>query len=544
MREFKFIRGKYTDENIFNSDETGACLFAYDKEGTLVSFKEKNNEDFQNKFAGLSSDDRLSEIYTLRPSQFTISAKQKSDDSYDFTFTADEKVYDGSRQFPTNVIQKAEELIKANTTGEFNTESKLPILNLDGAAEQKTPTAFTFNNKTFKRNLVFKVSGLLKERGYITASGENITAYPKSDDKIDFGGTDGTNAKDGTFCKGILQKIATTKTGTIYRNTATISAIGELTLAKNYVAGDGFTFIKDDQFETDIPYQDDLSFKLYSKVSSYLTEATASDAVTSTESFTNDRDKYKINTSGEYEFYSVANANDDDTYYTIEKGSSDSEIKLIKVPNSNKYSVVSNDGNYEFDSIYTPVVAETTTSYTINSGYVAYDETKTLSELIDESKSKVYERDETNEVTDITSLDYNFYYVNTGTAYMLKGDCSVPNGLRQSNQFVEGYAASYNSYYVFKNEKFSNISATDLLGNTAITYYESKNHNIVGTGVYDNDDADTNDYVMFSDEWRQTAINSSNTSVRNSDNIISPIITNSVLRLLTDDIEINATQSD
>jgi hypothetical protein len=54
MREFKFIRGKYTDENIFNSDETNNCLFAYDSKGSLVEFTEKNDKDFQDKFEGQS----------------------------------------------------------------------------------------------------------------------------------------------------------------------------------------------------------------------------------------------------------------------------------------------------------------------------------------------------------------------------------------------------------------------------------------------------------------------------------------------------------
>lgn len=477
MREFKFIRGKYTNENIFNSDETSNCLLAYDSDGKSVSFDERNDEEFQNKFAGLSSD-RLSEIYTLRPSQFNISAQKESAGHYSFNFKANEYVYDGSRQFPTDVIKDAETTIKSHTAAVFNTESEQPLLNLNGDAERKTLTTFTFNNeKTFTRNLVFKITGTVKEIGYATAQGEEITAYPIVDGIIDFGGTTGTNAKSGTFNQGILQTAATTKTGTIYGDTVNVSAIGNLALAKNYVADEDYRFIKDGKFETDIPYQDDLSFNLYSEVDGYLTAVEGSVATTLIKTF--------------------------------------------------------NDAN-----------AEVSISYTIKTGYAVYDKDENLSKLLDESQNNVYKRVPSKEVNSdsISSLNnYKFFYINSGKAYMFKGSCNV--GARANNQFVEGYAASYAKYFIFKNNKLSNISGEDLSGKETITYYESKDHHIIGSGVYD-DNNDGKNYVMFSNEWKQTAINSTNASVRDSDNIISPIITSNVLRLLNDDIAVNATQSD
>lgn len=700
MREFKFIRGKYTDENIFNTDETKACLFAYDSKGNLVSFDEQNNEDFQNKFIELSSSDRLSEIYTLRPSQFTVSAKQESS-GFDFEYEADTTAFNNDAQIPDVVRNNAESYIKSNTEVTFNTGDKhLPILNFEDSNEiVKTPTIFKFNNsKEFSKNLIFKITGKVKERGYATAQGENITAYPKSDGIIDFGGTNGTNAKSGTFYQGVWQKTAATKTGTIFRNTETISAIGNLPLAKNYKANDNFTFIKDDKFEIDIPYNDELSFKLYSKVSGYLTAATASKAATSTKSFNDSGEKYKINSDGDYEYYSSANADDTVQYYLIQAGSSNSATKLRSVPSSSpkKYSIISGNDYYfvdnitpaSFESLFksidnyktvatvgvgetlgenktvgsgkvafikignawqavnsddtitskffttittngtsekvyltsivkdasgtytlthsngtitltndieigieyfygdtlladyreftataenqamfikfsslesiisnsgtngtdygdisTPVDASINITYKLNTNYVAYDTTETLSELIDESKNKVYERNETKEVKSISSLGYKFYYVNSGTAYMLKGDCSVPENLRSENQFVEGYAASYENYYIFKSNELSNISAADLSGKTTITYYESNNHHVIGNGVYDDDD-DGERYVMFSENnWVEDIdINSENTLI-NEDNVPSPNTTESVLRFITK-VEVNATQSD
>lgn len=704
MREFKFIRGKYTNENIFNSDETKACLFAYDSEGNLVQFTEKNNKEFQDKFAGLSSDDRLSEIYTLRPSQFTVSAKQEST-GFDFTYKADPTAFDDDAKIPEAVRNNAESYIKSNTEVTFNTGDKhLPILNFEDSNEiVKTPTIFKFNdnnnNKEFSKNLIFKITGKVRERGYATAQGENITAYPKSDGIIDFGGKTGTNAKSGTFYQGILQTAAPTEIGTIYRNTATVSANGDLTLAKSYKAGSGFRFIKDGSFETDIPYQDGLSFKLYEGVSGYLTVATASDAVNITKAFASGNHKYIINSAGDYELCSSANASDAVQYYLIQDGSSASATKLRKSSSTpEKYSAISGTDYYfvdnkvpksfealgfksiddykkvaktaetsiqenpktigsgivafikvngiwravnsndtitkkyfttitedgiskkvylagiikssagvftltrvdkgavitldnsitigieyyhnvntlftdyceftaaaenqvffvnlssldkiinnsavdgsDFGKIYTPSVAKVNTTYTIKNNYVAYATTETLTELIDGSQNQAYKRNEGKEVTSIGSTSYNFYFIHSGPAYILKGDCNV--GTRANNQFVEGYAASYKNYYIFKNGNLSNISEADLSRKTTITYYESDDHHIVGNGVYDDDD-DGKKYVMFSDnDWVEgIAINSENTLV-NENNVPSPNTTEDVLRFITE-VYVNATQSD
>ena len=706
MREFKFIRGKYTNENIFNSDDTKACLLAYDSNGGLVPLTEKNNKDFQDKFAELSSDNRLSEIYTLRPSQFKVSAEQTST-GFNFEYEADKTAFNDDTEIPDVVRNNAESYIKSHTEATFDTGDKhLPNLNfVDSNEIRKTPTIFKFNNsKEFSKNLIFKVTGKVRERGYTTAQGENITAYPKSDGKIDFGGTGttGTNAKSGTFYQGVWQKIAATKTGTIYRNTATVSIKGGLTLAKNYIAGDGYRFIKDSSFETDIPYQDGLSFKLYEEVSGYLTKADADKAVTITKAFDSSATKYILNNSNEYEKYSSANASDAVQYYLIQDGSSASETKLrkssstpekysaisgtdyyfvdskdpksfealnfksvtaylpaagatktslqenkdvgankvafIKANGNNNWQAVSStdkitsklfttvvvgdisqkknlskitrnaNGSYQlyygvqdfvtatsdnvlnvigidyyygntllsdyrefpattaesrtvfiklssldkiissqavddsdFGIIHTPSVAVVNTSYKIKTGYVAYNKNETLTELIDGSQNQAYKIDEGKEVKSIGSTNYDFYYVNSGTAYMLKGDCRVPS--RNANQFVEGYAASYKNYYIFKNKKLSNISATDLSDKDTITYYESKNHHIVGNGVYDDKD-DGKTYVMFSENnWvEDIAINSENTLV-NENNVPSPNTTEDVLRFITE-VNVTATQSD
>ncbi len=692
MRQFKFIRGKYTDENIFNSDETTACLFAYDKNGELVELTVKNDKDFQDKFAKLSSD-RLSEIYTLRPSQFTISAKQQSDDSYDFTYTPDEITFDKSRDIPIAVRNAAAAKLKAASVA-FDTSNGKPNLIFSDSALTKTKAVFNLEGKTFERNLKFVITGKLKERGYATAQGENIDAYPTDGDKIDFGGEGdvGTKIVNGTFYQGRLQTAAPTETGSIIHNTKTINTSGDLDLAKNYLAKSGFSFIKDGKFTTNIPYNDDLSFTLYEKVTSYLTTATAAKAAVTNKQFSSNESKYKSIGDGKYELYSSASAYDENVQYFLIKQGGTSSPKLRKLSGTtvDTYSVITEEdgyylvdnntpkhttdlgfyqknineilssgpsggsktigdariafvkngdsweklpasavitqkyyatldngntktyidsitinaagdkytvnGNIQFpsscginaDLLYNNIVLTTrnfcmfdasnpgqyinsayldtavvsgatgldwngyfytleeaaiTTTYSLKTGYVAYEKNETLTSLIDGNKNTVYERN-TNEKTTIDSLEYNFYHLNTGTAYMYKGDCTVPAGLRRATEFVEGYAASYERYYVFKDNQLSNISAEDLLNKSTIDYYENNNHHIVGNGVYDDDSTDTTRYVALSDDKWVTGlpINKDNTLV-NENNVISPNTTNNVLRFITE-VEVNATQTD
>lgn len=334
MREFKFIRGKYTNENIFNSDETENCLFAYDSKGDLVQFTEKNDKDFQEKFADLSSDSRLSEIYTLRPSQFKISAQKESAGHYSFNFKADEKVYDGSRQFPTKVIENAETYIKAHTEAEFNTTSKLPLLNLAGDAVRQTPTTFKFNNdKTFTRNLVFKVSGFLKERGYVTASGENIEAYPTVENKINYSDT----PTRGTFYGGLLQEEAPLVEKSIVSNTSYIGYDESKTVldaaSKYHTKDDNTAFIYNGQFAKEVNYAEGLSFQSYEKVSEYLTPSDADHAVTISRTFANaGSQKYTLNndTFTPFNGTPVENA----IYYEVNSGGSIYASKVNNAPAS------------------------------------------------------------------------------------------------------------------------------------------------------------------------------------------------------------------
>lgn len=253
MREFKFIRGIYTNENIFNTDEISNCLFAYDSKGELVSFNEVNNDAFQQKFL---SSDRISKIYTFRPSQFTISAT-KEGESYPFTFVANEKTYDNSEDVPQDVREAAELYIESETIANIKTTNKVPKLNLEGNTIEKTTVEFTFGEKTFTRNLVFKVSGKLKESGYLLANGKSIDAY--SDIK------NYETKKSGTFYNGRLQIKVESKPKKVVLDPLEVSGKGVLNVATSYTTNENFIFVVNGQIKSSVDYSDNLEFLLYTK---------------------------------------------------------------------------------------------------------------------------------------------------------------------------------------------------------------------------------------------------------------------------------------
>ena len=253
MREFKFIRGIYTNENIFNTDEISNCLFAYDSEGELVSFNEVNNDVFQQKFLSL---DRISKIYTFRPNQFTISATKEGDD-YPFTFVANEMTYDNSESIPIEVRNAANEYIKSQTIANIKTTNKVPKLNIEGNSIEKTTVEFTFGEKTFTRNLVFKVSGKLEESGYLLANGENITAYSDI--------TDTGSAKPGAFYNGHFQSKVSSKQKDVILYPLEVSNAGNLNIATSYTTSENFIFVVNGQIKNRVDYSDNLEFLLYTK---------------------------------------------------------------------------------------------------------------------------------------------------------------------------------------------------------------------------------------------------------------------------------------
>ena len=266
MREFKFIRGIYKDEKIFNTDETDGTLFALYKNGEPVSLDIKNNETFQETIAGLEPDNR--EIYTVRPSQFKVTATKQNDGEYTVTYKLNEKTYDGSKAFPGKVKDAAENHLSENTTAHI---PEKPSLILSGDGENATIVKFTFENKTsINKSLFFRVTGNMKTFTRTEAEGMGITAYKVIDNEVKYEDT-----KSGTFYKGKLQELVKPVRRDIAPDSIDVDDenFDELDVASSYTAKKGFWFVNNDERLTKtIQYNDPFNTKLYKEISNYIIE--------------------------------------------------------------------------------------------------------------------------------------------------------------------------------------------------------------------------------------------------------------------------------
>lgn len=270
MREFKFIRGIYKDERIFNTDETNDTLFALYGDGSHISLDIKNDEDFQKKIAGLPSEER--EIYTIRPSQFNVKATRQPNDDYAFEYNLDGKfAYDGSKEFP-DIVKNAAAIRLSTYT---NVEMFDPSLILKDAEPKITSVNFTYDNKSFTKNLYFRVYGDVAEFSITTANDKDITAYKMIDGNFSY-----KDSITGTFHNGKKQKEAESTDKSIATDQITVDSKGTLNVASQYIAGTDYKFlINETQLSDNVKYEDNLTFDLYKKVMMYLTQSNADSAL-------------------------------------------------------------------------------------------------------------------------------------------------------------------------------------------------------------------------------------------------------------------------
>lgn len=274
MREFKFIRGIYKDESVLNQDETKDTLFALYKNGEPVSLDIKNNETFQETIAGLEPDNR--EIYTVRPSQFSVEATKQNDGEYTVTYKLNENTYDGSKAFPDKVKEAAENHLSENTTADIPDK---PSLILSGDNENATIVKFTFEGKThINKHLFFRVTGNMKEFTRTEAEGMGITAYKVIDNEVKY-----EDIKSGTFYRGRKQKLIKPERREIAPDS--ITGVNDenytnLEVASSYTTEDGFWFVNNDERLTKtIQYNDPFNTKLYKEISNYIIEVNKFDAL-------------------------------------------------------------------------------------------------------------------------------------------------------------------------------------------------------------------------------------------------------------------------
>lgn len=241
MREFKFIRGIYKDENIFNSDETNEGLFACDKNGENIRFDVKNDKSFQDKIVRLSSDEQVSNIYVIRPDQVIIKGEKISDGSYSYEYSLKDETFDHLKDLSDDAKTNVASYLKNKTTGTY---SGVPNISLKGDENaQKTNVDFSFiddyKSHSFSRELYFRVTGKLTQVTYETANGNGIDAYKDVNSMIG-----DPTIKGGTFKNGKKQDKVDSEKMTVAQKMfeVTTNNYNKLKVASNYEAPDKHFF--------------------------------------------------------------------------------------------------------------------------------------------------------------------------------------------------------------------------------------------------------------------------------------------------------------
>lgn len=180
MREFKFIRGIYKDESVFNSDEKTNGLFACDKNGDNIRLNVKNDKDFQENVVKLSSNGQVSKLYVIRPSQIVINGEKISDGSYSYEYSLKDETFDHLKDLSSNETAKTKvtSYLKEKTKCTFD---DVPDICFENETARTTSVDFLFQDdyksKNFSRELYFKVTGKLTQITSENANGETVRAY-------------------------------------------------------------------------------------------------------------------------------------------------------------------------------------------------------------------------------------------------------------------------------------------------------------------------------------------------------------------------------
>lgn len=273
MREFKFLRGIYKDERVFSTDETNGTLFALYGDGSPISLDTKNNELFQKTIVSLPSEER--EIYTIRPSQFKVSAEKQNVSDYTITYELNKRVYDNLKDFPDKVKTAAENHLSKNITADI---PKKPSLFFSDEDRKSTPVEFTFENKTtINKHLYFKVTGKMKIFTRTVANDKNVTAYKVVDNEVKYNDT-----KEGTFYMGKFQELVEPKIRYIAPDSLTgvnDKNYTDLEVASSYITEEGFMFVHNSVLTNNIKYSEQLNADLYKGIKDFLVEVNKNDAV-------------------------------------------------------------------------------------------------------------------------------------------------------------------------------------------------------------------------------------------------------------------------
>lgn len=188
--EFKFVKGLYTNKKLFDNDIINDSFVILDKNCQEVGFGAEDNSKTQSQLIN-ASEDRVCKLYTITPDKITMKGNLEEGtegSSYKFTPKINESI-DDNETIPSDVIKTASE--KLALTANYN----LNVGNIgigEGSDPASVEVTFTgINEKSFKRNMIFRATGYVDRRSLIPigdvtgASLKNKEVYYLEDNKYE-----------------------------------------------------------------------------------------------------------------------------------------------------------------------------------------------------------------------------------------------------------------------------------------------------------------------------------------------------------------------
>lgn len=309
-KEFKFVRGLYTNKPLFDDTIKEESLFILNQKGEEMDFGDIDDEPTQTKLLGASpATERERKLYTITPAQIVMGGKlvRGNINSYEFTPTLKNVCVSDTTEIIPDVVREQAITILSELTANY---SALTTNNI-GIGENSNPdsvnVAFSYGKKDFVKQMTFKVTGKVDKKGL-----ENITghytgacyALYKSGNSVN-----PTNVTDEVFNNGHIQK---RYTGDIY-NFVDEEAVIEIVknsffksdiVAKKYRLLPGYSFSQGNSSDIERSYSEE-SYIIYfnNKVVGSFTAP--------------DRDGYLFDTDSDLDKLYIIN--DEDNFVSLDK---------------------------------------------------------------------------------------------------------------------------------------------------------------------------------------------------------------------------------
>lgn len=198
-KEFKFIKGVYTENPLFN-DDIRQSLLILDELGDPIDFEAVDNKETQDALIRVS-DNNVCKLYTVTSNQITVEGTLKAPNTYNFTACAKDQCESGEK-IPEIALNRANDLLKTGLQANLSNLDKSKIsIGKDSEAED-VKVNITYNeNKVFTKQMKFRVEGDVNVKTL-----ENLTklTFCSIDDVYCYDPTDKTYTQYNNSIKFIL----------------------------------------------------------------------------------------------------------------------------------------------------------------------------------------------------------------------------------------------------------------------------------------------------------------------------------------------------